>query len=506
MRFRSAKIQSEDSNWSVILNPLRSELDKKRVGEKIAELFRVSYEEARELVRNTPIILLDKLTHPEALQLQSILQGIRAEVTLTSNHLAKRRCFRAIWPENPDLSFLETPLSPAHQPVKEQGVEEAPLPVPVSTSLPAHFASADEGEKKEYEKKLKTLELLYEERTRENQELKRSLEEELKKHSDQAKEDHRTLHEDWEERYQGLKSEYQESKAIYEEKFLAQQNEFEVLKERVHEMENLQEKAAHLEKQAQELLQKLNQFESAKEELSRVVKERTDEVNLWREKYHLLAQKSERFESLYEGEKKRREQLEESVRQTAEMTDRIRRDLEIQAAETQRWREKFEELEENQKHLEKEFAQLSQEREKEVRELQGANRGLETQLESAQRQARDLLQRVEEQQTIERRMRLANELSVKEARIRELVLENERIRQEIQDRELHAQTLTSEQTDLEREILEIKQAQRHLLEQSKMKEKGSKLTKRPHSESSRPAHANPSLSGQEKGEWELRGD
>jgi hypothetical protein len=145
---------------------------------------------------------------------------------------------------------------------------------------------------------------------------------------------------------------------------------------------------------------------------------------------------------------------------------------------TERWRKKFQELEENQKRLEEEFSQFTTQQNAEVRRLRELNQELETQLESAQRQARDLLLRVEQQDLIEKRTRLANDLSSKEARLRELALESERLRQEIQDRELRAQSLGSEQAGLEREILEIKQAQRHLLEQSKMKEKASRF-KRP---------------------------
>jgi hypothetical protein len=152
--------------------------------------------------------------------------------------------------------------------------------------------------------------------------------------------------------------------------------------------------------------------------------------------------------------------------------------MEAQISETERWRRKFQEVEDNQKRLEEEFSNYTNEQSNELRRLREANQELLMQLESAQRQSRDLLMRFEQQDLVEKRTRLASDLSMKEARLRELALENERLRQEIQDRELRAQTLGSEQGNMEREILEIKQAQRHLLEQSKLKEKTSKF-KRP---------------------------
>ena len=459
MRFRTPKVHPEEKNWSAILHPLRSELDKKRVAEKVSELFRVSFEEARELVENTPIILLDQISHPVAIQVQSIFQGVRAEVSLTADPSAKRRCYRAVWQDPPNLSLL---IPSAPETPQEKAGQGVPFETPVhrvSTPPLSGEVEASPSALPELEKRYRELELLYEERARENEELKRCLEEELRKQSEKE-----------EERYQGLKTEYQESRAIYEEKIL--------------------EKTADLEKQHKQFLEKLNQLESSKEGLDRLVKERLEEVNQWREKYHLLAQKCERIESLYEGERKRREQIEEAVRQSSKQAERARQDLEIQVTETERWRKKYEEL-----------SQISEERENEVRELRDQNRSLETQLESVQRQARELLFRVEEQQLIEKRVRLANELAAKEARLRELVLEGERVHQEIQDRELHAQTLASELTNLEREILEVKQAQRHLLEQGKLKEKNSKL-KRSNPDSFE-GQGNPTPSAKEQGDFGL---
>jgi len=76
------------------------------------------------------------------------------------------------------------------------------------------------------------------------------------------------------------------------------------------------------------------------------------------------------------------------------------------------------------------------------------------------------------------RERLASELSAKENQLRGLVLESEQIQQGIRELELRAQNLTNEQTNLQREILERKQAQRYLLEQDKLREKNTSKFKK----------------------------
>lgn len=414
---RTPKIRSDERSWSVILHPLRGELDKKRVAEKISELFRLSFEEARELVQSTPLILLDELSHEVAFQAQAILQEARAEVTLTNDFLAKRRCYRAVWPVPLNLSFLDAPSPPV---APDKRLEKSSL-------VPEDEDPVRQEPFQELEKKYRELESRHQEQIRENQELKRRLE----KNSQEIP---------WEERYANLKEEHQETKAILEEKVLASDKEFEGLKGQL--------------------------------------RERMEETIHWRDKYQSLTQQSGRFENLYEEERRRREKTEESWRQASGLAESANRDLEIQVKEMEQWRRKCEELEGNQKRLEQELAQISEEREAAMRRLREENQQLALQLESAQRQVREYLFQVEQQELIEKRTRLTNELAAKESRLRELALEGDRLRQEIQDRELQVQAVVSERANLEREVLEVRQAQRFLLEQSKLKEKNNKL-KRP---------------------------
>ncbi len=210
------------------------------------------------------------------------------------------------------------------------------------------------------------------------------------------------------------------------------------------------------------------------------MKERSEEVAVWREKYHTLAQKSERFESLYEEERRRREKVEESWRESTGAFEEAKKNLDLLKEETEQWQKKSLELEENQKRLEKEQAHLSEGYESELKRLREENREMAAQLESAQRQVKDFMFRIEQQELIEKRTRLANELGAKETRLHELILETDRFRQEIQDRELQVQSLSGEQAEIERQILEIKQGQRHLLEQSKHKEKSARVRRPGH--------------------------
>ena len=158
--------------------------------------------------------------------------------------------------------------------------------------------------------------------------------------------------------------------------------------------------------------------------------------------------------------------------------EQTRREIAAQVTEAEHWHNKFQVLEEAQKRIEREFFQFSQEKETEVKQLQELNQELQRELEGARKQARDLIFRMEQQEMIEKKNRLTGEITGKENRARELRTELERLRREIHDRELQAQTLANEQGNFEREILEARQTQRHLLEQNKMKEKQIKL-KRP---------------------------
>ena len=106
MLVKNKKIQGEEQNWCLVLNPLRSELDKKKLAVKITQVFSLSSEETSDLMANTPIILLDNLTREIASKLKEYFFSTGADMLLTNDTLQKRKCYRTVWPEAPNLSFL----------------------------------------------------------------------------------------------------------------------------------------------------------------------------------------------------------------------------------------------------------------------------------------------------------------------------------------------------------------------------------------------------------------
>lgn len=108
MLLGSKKNQKNEQNWCLILNPIFSELDKRKVARKISEAFSLSGEESNDLVNNTPIILLDNLDKDIASQVKEYFRPTGAEMLMTNEIYVKRKCYRTVWPETPALSFLQS--------------------------------------------------------------------------------------------------------------------------------------------------------------------------------------------------------------------------------------------------------------------------------------------------------------------------------------------------------------------------------------------------------------
>lgn len=107
MLLGNRKKQEEEQNWSIVLTPLRNEIDKKKIARKITEVFSLSLSEASDLVANTPIILLDNLSKATAVKVRDYFRQDGAELILTNDIFYKRKCYRTVWPEAPNLSFLK---------------------------------------------------------------------------------------------------------------------------------------------------------------------------------------------------------------------------------------------------------------------------------------------------------------------------------------------------------------------------------------------------------------
>jgi len=88
-------------SWSIILNPLQEEIKKRSAIQQLQVFFSVTLEESKELIENTPIILLDSLSEESAEKIKDIFVGSGLDVVITSEIMVKRKCFRTVWPKEP---------------------------------------------------------------------------------------------------------------------------------------------------------------------------------------------------------------------------------------------------------------------------------------------------------------------------------------------------------------------------------------------------------------------
>lgn len=278
MLLRHKKTHGEEQNWCVILAPLKNDFDKKKVAHKISEIFSLSSEESSDLVSNTPIILLDNLTKNIALQVQDYFRGLGAEMKLTNDVLQKRKCYRTVWPDPPNLSFLHQ-WQPAVTPslgedstqalAPDQAVheirsinipQEFPAPTPVPTPLKfSDFSKTDkERLSSETEKLRRECQLLrdqvrnYQEEILRAEDNARQARQQETQNVSQEKEKEmkelRILLSHAEEKYQVLHEEYREARGLYEDKIAQLAKEVEQWKNRFQSGEDLL-RAAQAEKQ-----------------------------------------------------------------------------------------------------------------------------------------------------------------------------------------------------------------------------------------------------------------
>ncbi|GEM_PF-3410043 len=99
MWFDKLKKDTNAESWAVILNTLQEEIKKRSAAQQIQMFFSVSIEEARELLENTPIILLDSISEDNAEKIRDVFVNSGLDVVITGETLVKRKCFRTVWPK-----------------------------------------------------------------------------------------------------------------------------------------------------------------------------------------------------------------------------------------------------------------------------------------------------------------------------------------------------------------------------------------------------------------------
>ena len=413
MLLRNKKNQGEDQNWCVILSPISSELDRKKVAQKISTIFSLSYDEAIDVVSNTPIIILDNLTREVALKLKEFFRAAGAQTLLTNDVFQKRKCYRTVWPEPPNLSFLfdwraleekNIPISaPALAP--EDTLEEMRAFLSEKPSVQENSAflkeSFPESERtrllEEVERRRRECLSSQEESRRLKEEIEKTLskalqaqehastaefEKQLKEKEKEIKE-LQLLHSNAQEKNEMLKEESRESRTLYEEKLGFTIRENEQWKKKIQELNAALQNFQKEKQSAAEL--------SAREEIKRLKEDSENSSRLLRESFSRSAAEIEQGKSQARQalEKVRiletaKETLEEKLNeQTEQLTQagekfqglvRHRQELESRLQQEKNLREKAEdrkaELEQNEQRFAHELETVSEEaRRREAREL-----------------------------------------------------------------------------------------------------------------------------------------
>lgn len=537
MLLGNKKTQRNEQNWSLILNPIFSELDKRKVARKISDAFALSGEESTDLVNNTPIILLDNLTRDVATKVKEYFKSSGAEILMTDETHLKRKCYRTVWPEPPSLSFLheaekkEDVKSENHENVEtsEKLDPSEALNEIRSLSGESDFdedsdldtESLPDAETNQYMELMQELDRLKKERDtwREKFNAQRrtldklswdmSLKEKSAKESNaaafseqQALENHKKMLDRANQKYESLQREYAEARSLFEQKLSEASGGAKEWRKKVDDLEeSLKEEKGAKEKLNAQLSEQQRQIEEGLEKQERLEREIKEYQNTLKEDETLKRD----YENLKEKVKNEREEyynLQESYdslkSEMHELRTKSETDLGEWKARVQTYMDKTAALEKSQAQLITELEERSAEaqewerscREHETiaRELQNSHDNLEKmlhvnlkhlenrerELEQAKRQLREAKTKSEQQELLHKRTQIQDSISQKERRLKELVSQQEMTEHEIRAREELIRKILAEQEVVEKEILDNKQSQRHYLEQIK-KEKSSRI-------------------------------
>ncbi|MDP3919515.1 MAG: hypothetical protein Q8R76_01730 [Candidatus Omnitrophota bacterium] len=520
MLLGNKKTQREEQNWCIVLSPLRNEIDKKRVSRKISGVFSLSAEEATDLVSNTPIILLDNLTRSVAVEIKEYFRSAGAEMILTNDVFLKRKCYRTVWPEPPNLSFLNQKSQETsglqRPPVEAEEVlnpedalaqirtlsAEAPRK-PEATPIPQSYGMRD-SERQDLLEEADRWRRECTARRVEIEKLQHQLEQATKQLSiqqlpsldqtatlkEREKEiaDMRGLLTSSQEKYDALREEYRETRALLEEK-VAGANEdkdresrttrdlmrkWESSRDMVRDVEvkiaesesarvELMNSLAELQGRIDQAEEKINILERAKESLERALNEQTELASSWRERFEGLNGKFDSLNAEQNEERLRREDELVKIREIELEKD----DLSNKLADSQR---RYDDVEMKLRESQNTVDHLLREKEEQesLAQEQWSNRQeRERELEETRRQLRTINFQAEQREAANKRTYMANRIAEREMQLKKLVREQERIESEIRDREQSMRETLSEQERLEKEIVECKQTQRHLVEQVK---------------------------------------
>ena len=523
MLLRHKKTQGEEQNWCLILNPLRNEMDKKKIALKIAQVFSLSPEESSDLVANTPIILLDNLTREVASKLKEYFFSTGADMVLTNDTLEKRKCYRTVWPEPPNLSFLldwqsfdEKNIPKPSSLVPKDPADDIPFLPPEKPSAKGtrDFPQEETLPNTERERLLEEIErwrkecLSFQEESRKlKDDIEKGvgkavlsqdyaspagLEGQLKEKEKDIKE-LRLLYSNAQEKHEMLKEETRESRALYEEKIAFLTRENEQGKKKIQESNGgLQAFQQNLQKEKQAAAElstrreaEIKRMKEDYEDSSRLLRENLSRALSEIEQAKLQSRQALEKVRMFEGaqetlEKKINEQADQLTHAGEKLQASARREQELEArfAQEKNFREKAErqaaELEQAHARFERELESVSgdlrrwesraADLEKEIAEIRAL---YENQEKAAQNKAQLLQARERELEAARRQLRDVHQHWEQ----REAVQRRTQIAGQLAEKENFLKNMVQDQEKIEREIREREEFMRKILAEQEMLEK-----------------------------------
>ncbi len=102
------KKQTASQLWSLVLVSVADHAGKDLVIRQLVTLFSLSENEAENITQQIPIILLEGLSEQSAMEIKKRFESTAVDVLMTKDDNYKRKCSRVLWPQGPDLSFIQT--------------------------------------------------------------------------------------------------------------------------------------------------------------------------------------------------------------------------------------------------------------------------------------------------------------------------------------------------------------------------------------------------------------
>ena len=486
------KVQPGGQNWFVVLNPLKSELERNRIAREIAKAFRLPVDEALDLVQNTPIILIDNLLYATALQVKQYFRSSQTDIVVSNDSFLKRRCYRTVWPTPPNLGFLRLSGSPSESLKKneaekldhseaiqeirswvqtegispERGEARASAKNGMAGQNGRHFRSILEEEREKLLKEsvglkesVSQLRKALEKAQTEILEKEKTLQasEAAQKQKEKETQELQALVNHAEEKYELLREEFRQTRQYFEEKLGSEDHKSEEFLKQIEERD-LTHKELLQEKQAL-----LKSFHAVKNDLQRAKDEQEQTRREWESQTAQFRRELENQKTLAEGLHAKIQNLEEGKKIVQASETRLIQELELQTQQAKRWEQRSSEFEKEIRQLRGSFEDQQKSWQVRLAELEAR----EMDLENARMQIRQLHAELEQRETVQKKAQLHEQLLTKEARLKQVVKQQEKIESEIRDREEDMRKLLAEQETIEREVIEAKQAQRHLAEKAK---------------------------------------